>query len=100
MVTFAVVDDGSGVDKDSLVATLDGARVGVNFDAVTGVGSLTLSKPADRPHVVQVTARDYRGNIGTAEWSFLTDASLPTAAEETEGRAASGPLSRGATRGR
>jgi outer membrane protein assembly factor BamB len=85
-IVFAVVDDGSGVDRDSITATLDGVRVAVSFDAVTGAGNLTLSKPADGPHVVKVTARDYRGNVGTAEWSFLTDESLAPPEEEAEAR--------------
>jgi len=31
---------------------------------------------ADGSHVVKVTAKDYRGNEGSVEWSFLTDESI------------------------
>lgn len=85
-VSFAVTDDGSGLDASSLGATLDGAPAKLSFDAVSGLGTLALSSLADGPHVVKVTAQDYRGNVGTAEWSFFTDASL-----ETEGQTGLAP---------
>ena len=82
-ISFAVVDDGSGLDTASLTATVDGAPARVQFDVVSGAGNLALGKLADGSHVVRLTARDYRGNVGTAEWSFLTDASV-TAETETQ----------------
>jgi outer membrane protein assembly factor BamB len=79
---FAVVDDVSGVDPTSVRATIDGSPVAVEFDMVTGVGVIRSRVLRDGPHIVSATAKDYRGNVGTAEWSFLTDVSLGTTPEQ------------------
>jgi outer membrane protein assembly factor BamB len=91
VATFAVVDDGSGVDPTSIAATIDGIALDVEFDIVTGVGALQPRLLPDGPHVVKVTAKDYRGNVGSAEWSFVTDVSVGEDEEsEREARAIQG----------
>lgn len=72
----SVVDDGSGVDASSVTAWLDGSPVPTSFDLATGVVSLRGSLLKDGSHIVKVTAKDYRGNEASSEWSFLTDASI------------------------
>ena len=81
-VTFAVTDDGSGVASDSLQASIDGSPTKVTFDAVTGTASLRPTTLPDGSHIVKISARDYRGNLGSAEWSFLSDVSIAAEPEE------------------
>jgi len=81
-LTVAVTDAGTGVDASSLEVTIDGAPVKVSFDVVSGLASMRLLTVADGPHIVKITARDYRGNVNSAAWSFLTDASISAAPEE------------------
>jgi len=83
-VTFAAADDGSGIDAASVEATIDGSPVKVTFDAVTGVGSLRPGMLRDGSHIVKVRGRDYRGNVGSAEWGFLSDASIAAEPEEAQ----------------
>jgi outer membrane protein assembly factor BamB len=82
-LSFAVTDQGSGVDPATIKATIDGASAEVKFEPASGVGTMRLTSPKDGSHVVKVTAKDYRGNSGSVEWSFLTDVSIapPTEAE-------------------
>lgn len=84
-IAFSVTDDGSGVDAASVQVTVDGSRVEVEFDASSGVGRANLGPLPDGSHVVRLTARDYRGNVGADEWSFLTDSSLLSAEEALTG---------------
>ncbi len=81
-VTFAVTDAGSGVDPSSLQVTLDGATVEVEFEPASGLATIHPSSLAEGPHIVTIVAKDYRGNVGTAEWSFLTDSSIGPAEGE------------------
>ena len=90
-IAFSVTDDGSGVDAASVQATVDGSRVDVEFDVSSGVGRANLGPLSDGSHVVRLTARDYRGNAATGEWSFLTDSSLLSAEEALTGTAAFEP---------
>ncbi len=89
-VSCVVVDDGSGVDPASVAVTVNNRPVSVSFDLASGVVSFSLSSPGDASHAIRVTARDYRGNEGTEEWSFLTHSSI-TAADQPG--AATGPAS-------
>jgi hypothetical protein len=79
---FTVIDDGSGVDPRTMTATLDGRSEEVEFDPVTGVGTLRASVLEDGSHIVKVKAQDYRGNEGEGEWSFVLDVSLAPEEEE------------------
>ncbi|MFB3882340.1 MAG: PQQ-binding-like beta-propeller repeat protein [Armatimonadota bacterium] len=83
----SIVDDGSGVDPASVKVTVDGSPVKVTFDAATGE-AVTEGKPLpDGPHVVRVSAADYRGNVSSTEWSFVTDVSIiPETAPGTPGQ--------------
>ncbi len=98
-LTFVVVDDGSGVDARSVALTVDGNPTRVAFDPSNGVGEITFPSLPDGSHVVKVTAKDYRGNEGSVEWSFLTDKSIAPEAETRPGTAATQPA-RGTTRTR
>ena len=76
-VSFTVLDDGSGLVPDSVGARVDGAAFPVGFDPASGVAFLHLGTLPEGPHVVDVFARDYRGNTSEDSWSFLTDKSIP-----------------------
>ncbi len=82
-LSFVVTDDGSGVVADSVKLMVDGKPTRVGFNPVTGVAKADLAPLDDGVHLIQVSARDYRGNEGMDEWSFLTDESIPPV-EETE----------------
>jgi len=83
-VSFAVTDSGSGVDPATVEVTLDGQAVSTQFAAASATGSFRVSSPNDGSHIVKVTARDFRGNTGTTEWSFLTDTTIaPPEGERT-----------------
>ncbi len=85
--TCSITDDGSGVDPASIVAWLNGTPALVAFDIVTGVATLPGAVATDGSHVVKVTASDFRGNEGSAEWSFLADTSvLPEPAQGVPGQ--------------
>jgi len=75
-ISVAVSDTGSGVSPSSVRVTLDGVPIDVEFEPASGVASLRPAPLSDGPHIVSVTASDYRGNVASAEWSFLTDASI------------------------
>jgi outer membrane protein assembly factor BamB len=81
VAAFAAVDDGSGVDPSSLEATIDGLPLAVDFETTTGVGVLQPQLLADGSHIVKVSAKDYRGNVASADWSFFTSVSVES--EET-----------------
>lgn len=81
-VSVVVTDQGSGVDPASVRMTLDGNPLTVEFDKAIGRATATVTSPKDGSHVVKVSARDYRGNEASGEWSFLTDVSIAPA--ETE----------------
>ncbi len=78
----SIVDDGSGVDPTSIAALVDGSPVPVSFDITTGVAILRGSGFPDGSHIVKVSATDYRGNEASAQWSFLTDASILPSPEQ------------------
>jgi outer membrane protein assembly factor BamB len=81
-VSVAVTDVGSGVNPSSVRATLDGVPIDAEFEPASGLASLRPAPLSDGPHIVSVTASDYRGNVASTEWSFLTDASLKPPPEE------------------
>ncbi len=81
---FAVTDHGSGVVRDSVTLTVDGKPTRVSFDPVTGVAQANLPAMSTGVHLIGVTARDYRGNEGRDEWSFLTDESIPPSEESQQ----------------
>ncbi len=84
-MSVAVLDAGSGVDPSSLEVAIDGKPVEVSFDIVSGLALMRYGPLADGSHVVKVTAEDYRGNVGSTRWSFLTDASI-AGSPESESR--------------
>jgi len=90
-VSFVVVDDGSGVEPRSVALTMDGDPIKIAFDPSDGAGEITFPLLPDGSHVVKVTAKDFRGNEGSVEWSFLTDKTIapeeqPSGAGTTRGR--------------
>jgi len=72
----SVVDDGSGVDPSSIQMTIDGSPVATTFEITTGKASSRAAPLPDGAHVVTVSARDYRGNAASKEWSFVTDVTI------------------------
>jgi len=93
-IKFVVVDDGSGVDPRSVALIVDGNPTRVAFDPSDGVGEITFPYLPDGSHVVKVTAKDYRGNEGSVEWSFLTDKSVVPEAETRPGAVGTQPARR------
>jgi len=89
-----VVDDGSGVDPRSVALIVDGNPTRVAFDPSDGVGEITFPYLPDGSHVVKVTVKDYRGNEGSVEWSFLTDKSVVPEAETRPGAVGTQPARR------
>jgi outer membrane protein assembly factor BamB len=88
----SVVDDGTGVDPNSIMATLDGAPTPVSFDLVTGIAALRDTLLPDGAHIVRITAKDFRGNEASTEWSFITEASLlPSPTQGASGIGAASP---------
>jgi len=75
-VTFTVVDQASGVDPASIQATYDGTPVQTEFEPTSGEVRFHVRSPKDGAHIVKATAKDYRGNANTDQWSFLTDSSI------------------------
>ncbi len=97
VVSFASADEGSGVEPDSVQATYDGQAMKVYYDVATGEGSFSIPSPKDGSHILKVSAKDYRGNSGSTEWSFLSDITIkPPAAERPAAGTARG---RGGTQG-
>lgn len=86
-ISCVLFDIGSGVDFSKVSMRLDDVPVeNLNVDPatftvsyVTDVGS--PGKPMQRlpqgPHTATVYAQDYKGNLLTHSWFFLTDDSLP-----------------------
>ena len=87
-VTFAITDGGSGVDPSSIQVTYDGTSVQAEFEAASGEARFHVRSPRDGVHIIKATAKDYRGNVGKDEWSFLTDASIkpPPSERAAQGR--------------
>jgi outer membrane protein assembly factor BamB len=98
-ISVAVTDAGSGVEPSSVHATLDGVPIDAEFEIASGVASLRPTPLSDGPHIVRLTATDYRGNVGSTEWSFLTDASIRAEPEERP-QARTGVMGRPQTRAR
>jgi len=94
----SVVDDASGINPKSVQAFVDGTPIPATFDPVTGVVALRADPFPDGSHVVKVIATDNRGNESTAEWSFVTDASIMVTAEQRQPGGAGGRMG-GGTRG-
>jgi outer membrane protein assembly factor BamB len=95
-------DEGSGINTDTVAVYLDGqlmetskdpydkkgsaVKVGVVYDPVkrtveyntapTVAGQKATALP-DGHHAVKVEAADWRGNVGTLEWTFVVDNKLP-----------------------
>jgi outer membrane protein assembly factor BamB len=85
--TCSVVDDGSGVDPASVKVTVDGSPVKATFNVVTGEAVSEGTPLRDGPHVVKVSAKDYRANESSTEWSFVTDVTIiPETAPGTPGQ--------------
>jgi len=84
-VSVAVFDDGCGVAPDSVAMTIDGKPAKVKFDTASGVATAMFTKPPDGIHLVKATAADYRGNVASKEWSFLTDITLRVPEEDRGG---------------
>jgi len=75
----SVVDDVSGVDPTSVRGSIDGVPMSISFDVVTGVAQMQAIRLDDGSHIVEVSAKDFRGNETSAKWSFVTDASIVAA---------------------
>lgn len=98
-----VIDDGSGVNTDTIKLLIDGdsvprkpetddttgkasaEKIGFTFDPMTGTLSYDTPEPtvasavkplADGRHIVAVIATDWAGNTVTKKWSFTVDNSI------------------------
>jgi outer membrane protein assembly factor BamB len=95
-------DEGSGINPDTLAVTLDGqplemsgvpydqksatVKTGIVYDPVkrrleyntapTVAGQKATPLPNGH-HTVKIEVADWKGNIGTLEWSFMVDNTLP-----------------------
>lgn len=101
-VTFTVTDGGSGVDPSSIQVTYDGTPIEAEFEPASGEVRLHVRSPKDGVHIVKATAKDYRGNVGTDTFSFLTDSSIkppPSDQTRTGRQGAAGASRRGGTTG-
>jgi len=96
-VTFTVTDQATGVDPASIQVTYDGTPVQTEFEPTSGEVRFHVRSPKDGAHIIKATAKDYRGNGNTDEWSFLTDSSIkpPPSVRTQPGRG----TTRGGTRG-
>lgn len=74
-----IFDEGSGLDPASIEVYLDGEKGSMTQDPRTGVYYFVVQKAknkeslADGVHVVNVSAKDYRGNVTNVVWRFSTD---------------------------
>jgi outer membrane protein assembly factor BamB len=78
-VSCSIVDDGSGVDAASVKVTVDGSPVKTSFEVATGEASSQSAPLPDGPHTVRLSAKDWRGNEASTEWSFVTDVTIISA---------------------
>jgi len=82
-ISVAVGDEGSGLDPDSLKATLDGRPAELTFDAGESLIWYTynpqgVARPLDDgQHDLVLQAADYRGHVAKASVSFMVDRTLP-----------------------
>lgn len=83
-IRFKVTDDDSGVNPDTIVIKVDGAKVTTAFTKTTITGGYECSYTpgtalADGAHTVSIEASDYDGNAASAETvSFTVDTIPPT----------------------
>ncbi len=75
-MTCSIIDVGSGVDPASIKLTVDGRPVQTEFDVTDGRMKSQSAPISDGTHIAAVSAKDFRGNEASAEWSFMTDAAL------------------------
>jgi len=101
-ISFAVTDGGTGVDPATIQVTVDGTPMDVELEVASGVGVVRPASLKEGPHIVKATAKDYRGNSGSIEWSFLTDSSIaaPPEAERPSMMRQRGTVTSGTLRGR
>ncbi len=86
-ISCGLYDLGSGVDFSKVSMSLDGEPVGeptvdpatFTVTYITDVGGVgkPIQKLRQGPHTIAVNAQDYKGNLLTYTWFFLTDDSLP-----------------------
>jgi outer membrane protein assembly factor BamB len=79
--TVAITDHGSGIDPGSLTAAVDGNGTEIALGLAYGLATMDLGVLPEGIHLVELTARDYRGNENTVKWSFLTSATIAAPAE-------------------
>jgi outer membrane protein assembly factor BamB len=95
-------DEGSGINPATVTVFLDGQqqqpgeepyykkgsaiKPGVTYDPLNrrvefstapGAAGQRVSPLSDGRHTVRVQAADWKGNVGTMEWTFMVDNSLP-----------------------
>lgn len=116
-----IVDEGSGINPDSVKLMLDGVGVarkpsgprgedkpGWKFDPVTSTVEYTIEEAssaatirnlADGRHTVTVAATDWKGNTTTKTWSFTVDNSVVKIVKrktnDTTNQGGGGPFGRG-----
>ncbi len=106
-----IVDEGSGIDPESIKLLLDGNEVEHKYEPDTGLISYstpltgTQTPLVDGRHVLTVQALDWKGNLLDYSWSFVVDNSLPKPRIATPKPAAprtrtTGPSAPGSTGGR
>jgi outer membrane protein assembly factor BamB len=84
VIAANVIDPGSGVDPGSVKLMLDNKEIEADYDSVTNLvyyKTRATGKVVDPPltngrHTVALTAKDYKGNVQTQDWSFVVDNSI------------------------
>lgn len=93
-----IVDEGSGLDPNSIRIAIDGEgaarrpdgpdgddksgyrfdvyRDMLEYDILAATGAATVRPLANGRHTVTVTAADWRGNVATKSWTFTVDNSI------------------------
>lgn len=90
-IRFKVTDDDSGVNPDTIVIKVDGAKVTTAFTKTTITGGYECfytpgTALADGAHTVSIEASDYDGNAATAKTvTFTIDTIPPTLTTPADG---------------
>ena len=84
-VSAKIIDDGTGLNPDTISASMDGKDITVTFDSkrsmifykTQSTGRIVDPPLADGRHEFTLRAKDWRGNETSKTWSFVIDNSLP-----------------------
>lgn len=78
VVNIVVLEDGSGLDADSILVELNGVEVDHQYDADAGLITVQPTTDlTDGPHTLEVSALDRAGNAGVKTLTFEVDTVAP-----------------------